>query len=213
MNISKDFCFEAAHILPRHPGKCSRLHGHSWKLTVTVFGPVQKETGFVLDYSKLKEIVQPLVDRFDHSFLNAFVRYPSSENIAIHIAHQLRPKLMMEFPNFTVAISETAGTRGEWNSSVLNDMLIFDAALYDSFSGAMDAEWRSPAIYGNIYDFPTAIAEQERALHLALESLTKHSAQLEQLRLFHQSLGKPGQIFEELKALETNNSNSVRDKA
>ena len=109
--ISKSFTFEASHILPRHPGKCSRLHGHSWKLTVSVSGPVQHESGFVVDYAILGELVKAnVVDRCDHRHLGqgkidwngqfgivnqeppfgpAF--YPSSENLVVTFARTLGP--------------------------------------------------------------------------------------------------------------------------
>jgi 6-pyruvoyltetrahydropterin/6-carboxytetrahydropterin synthase len=100
MHIYKEFSFEASHILPRHPGKCARLHGHSWKLTVWVEGAVDPATGFVMDYGDLKRIVENnLLIHLDHSHLgygeadtytdsfiwtpffgNTF--YPSSENLA-----------------------------------------------------------------------------------------------------------------------------------
>jgi 6-pyruvoyltetrahydropterin/6-carboxytetrahydropterin synthase len=110
MEICKSFTFEASHILPKHPGKCSRLHGHSWKLTVYVKGPVNKETGFVIDYGELKRIVQPVVDNLDHKHLgswyhpmfdNSFVKqdhfvtglpfdfYPSSENLIVWIGKEI----------------------------------------------------------------------------------------------------------------------------
>lgn len=103
MEISKTFKFEAAHILPKHPGKCSRLHGHSWVLEVAVNGAINKETGFVMDYADLKSYVQPIVDQLDHSFLGAagdhyvefiptclpVVFYPSSENLLTWLATQL----------------------------------------------------------------------------------------------------------------------------
>ena len=72
MELSKIFTFEASHILPKHPGKCSRLHGHSWVLEVTVEGSVNPETGFVMDYADLKAAVQPVVDRLDHRHLGAW---------------------------------------------------------------------------------------------------------------------------------------------
>src|ERR1700679_636428 len=112
MEISKTFDFEASHILPRHPGKCSRLHGHSWKLTVYIIGPINIETGFVMDYADLKARVQPLIDRLDHRHLGAWpvgageIRcrdwevpglpkniYPSSEMLLWWIAEQLNPVL------------------------------------------------------------------------------------------------------------------------
>src|ERR1700751_273737 len=114
MEISKEFRFEASHILPRHPGKCSRLHGHSWKLTVSVKGLINETTGFVLDYGYLSAIVKPLIEDLDHRHLgtwyhpkfdNSFTEeayfvpglpfdfYPSSENLLIWIADQLEGKL------------------------------------------------------------------------------------------------------------------------
>src|SRR5438034_5141876 len=51
MLLRKTFRFEASHILPKHPGKCSRLHGHSWVLHVSITGPINRDTGFVMDYA------------------------------------------------------------------------------------------------------------------------------------------------------------------
>jgi 6-pyruvoyltetrahydropterin/6-carboxytetrahydropterin synthase len=111
MILRKTFRFEASHILPKHPGKCSRLHGHSWVLHVFVEGEVNKDTGFVMDYADISEIVKPLIEALDHHHLgtwyidgvNFFSErmqvgpiywlpqefYPSSENIISWIARQL----------------------------------------------------------------------------------------------------------------------------
>lgn len=72
MEISRDFAFEASHVLPNHPGKCANLHGHSWKLIVAVEGEINKDTGMVMDYAELKRLVQPIVDDLDHSHLGAW---------------------------------------------------------------------------------------------------------------------------------------------
>jgi 6-pyruvoyltetrahydropterin/6-carboxytetrahydropterin synthase len=111
MELRKTFRFEASHILPKHKGKCSRLHGHSWVLHVFVKGQVSRETGFVMDYADISGVVKPLVDSLDHRHLGAwtdlFYRpmsdwhrnnmvenmpedfYPSSENLLVWIAGQL----------------------------------------------------------------------------------------------------------------------------
>jgi 6-pyruvoyltetrahydropterin/6-carboxytetrahydropterin synthase len=73
MEVAKEFTFEASHVLPNHPGKCSNLHGHSWKLQVAVDGSIDKKTGMVMDYAELKEKVQPLIDDLDHAHLGAWV--------------------------------------------------------------------------------------------------------------------------------------------
>lgn len=104
LSVSKVFSFESSHQLPRHPGKCANLHGHSWKLVVEVKGPIDPETGFVMDYAILKGIVQPIVDKLDHKHLGAFWPtttlahndsvlpedfYPSSENLVVWLADVL----------------------------------------------------------------------------------------------------------------------------
>lgn len=75
MRLSKEFRFEASHILPKHPGKCSRLHGHSWVLTVSVEGPVNSTSGFVMDYADISAMVKPLIERLDHRHLGAWCVY------------------------------------------------------------------------------------------------------------------------------------------
>lgn len=107
LELMKEFRFEASHMLPKHPGKCSRLHGHSWVLRVYVQGEVDPETGFVMDYTQLKDIVQKsVIDKLDHRHLGVWAFegyiesewkvpglpinfYPSSENLIIWIGTQL----------------------------------------------------------------------------------------------------------------------------
>lgn len=110
MLISKDFTFEASHILPNHPGKCRNLHGHSWILKVALEGPLNLKTGFVLDYNDLSAIVSPLIDVLDHTHLNWLVRYPSSELLNLAILHQLAGLLDL-FSVMTLAIKETRKTQ------------------------------------------------------------------------------------------------------
>lgn len=83
MELRKTFRFEASHILPKHPGKCSRLHGHSWVLHVSVEGVVNKDTGFVKDYAEISEIVKPLIERLDHRHLGAWSIW--KDNVCHHI--------------------------------------------------------------------------------------------------------------------------------
>lgn len=84
VSITKAFTFEAAHVLPRHPGKCSRMHGHSYLLEVTVTGPVQEHDGMVIDFDALATQVKELViARVDHRLLNELVENPTAENLAL----------------------------------------------------------------------------------------------------------------------------------
>jgi 6-pyruvoyltetrahydropterin/6-carboxytetrahydropterin synthase len=122
MDISKEFRFEASHCLPKHPGRCQNLHGHSWKLTVHVSGNVNHETGFVMDYGDIKEAVQPVIDRLDHHHLGTWIPpyygapsfrcsawevhymprdfYPSSENLIVWIGTQIDDLLGKKLKKF-----------------------------------------------------------------------------------------------------------------
>lgn len=80
MLLRKTFRFEASHILPKHPGKCSRLHGHSWVLHVFVEGPVNPETGFVMDYAAISQWVKPIVEDLDHRHLGSWCIYASDRH-------------------------------------------------------------------------------------------------------------------------------------
>ncbi len=68
MKIAKEFRWEMGHRLPEHFGKCKNIHGHSYKMIVELEGEVE-ESGMVMDYYDLKKIVEPIVEKLDHSFL------------------------------------------------------------------------------------------------------------------------------------------------
>ena len=96
MIIYKDFTFEAAHKLPLVPEthKCSALHGHSFKVRVSVEAEVN-ELGWVIDYAEIKSWCSPIIDQLDHSYLNEIpgLENPTSENIAVWIWQRLIQKL------------------------------------------------------------------------------------------------------------------------
>ena len=80
--VTREFTFEAAHSLPWHQGKCARLHGHSYRLVVTVEGPLD-ERGVVLDFADLSTLVAThVLERFDHQHLNKFFDNPTAEIVA-----------------------------------------------------------------------------------------------------------------------------------
>ena len=86
MRVRRRFDFEAAHVLPNHPGKCSRLHGHSYALHVTVNRPVDPASGLAIDFSELKAIVRrEVVDLLDHRYVNDLIENPSAENMSVWI--------------------------------------------------------------------------------------------------------------------------------
>ncbi len=97
MQIRKSFRFEAAHVLPHHPGKCARLHGHSYRFEVAVAGPLQSSgpaQGMVVDFDDIAAVVRPhVVERLDHSSLNDVLPNPTAEHIALWIWDELAPRL------------------------------------------------------------------------------------------------------------------------
>jgi 6-pyruvoyltetrahydropterin/6-carboxytetrahydropterin synthase len=81
-SVTCTFRFEAAHRLPWHPGKCRQLHGHSYRLDVTVSGPLDHH-GVVLDFDHLTEVVtREVIDRWDHRDLNEVLDNPTAELLA-----------------------------------------------------------------------------------------------------------------------------------
>lgn len=89
-SVTKCFDFEAAHFLPEYEGACSRLHGHSYKMQVTVSGSVDEASGMIVDFNVLKSVVKKcVVDKYDHQYLNEFFKLPTAENMVQHIFKEL----------------------------------------------------------------------------------------------------------------------------
>ena len=89
MIVGKEFTFDSAHFLPNYYGKCEKLHGHTYRLRVSVDGPIG-DNGLVIDFVILKKIVKDRVlNRLDHQLLNDVMPNPSCENITKWIWEQL----------------------------------------------------------------------------------------------------------------------------
>lgn len=70
ISITKKIEFEAAHRLSSYDGPCREIHGHTYKLEVTVSGQVLNETDMILDFKTLKKIIKTaILDQFDHSLI------------------------------------------------------------------------------------------------------------------------------------------------
>ncbi|MCY1002240.1 6-carboxytetrahydropterin synthase QueD [Myxococcus sp. MISCRS1] len=91
--ISREFTFEAAHFLPNVPPghKCSRVHGHSYRVEVTVRGPVDPHYGWVVDFATLTEAWQAMHAQLDHRLLNDVpgLENPTSELLAAWVFSKL----------------------------------------------------------------------------------------------------------------------------
>ncbi len=97
MKLYKEFTFEAAHRLPNVPPghKCARLHGHSFRVRITVDGPVGEDSGWVMDFADLSSAFRPIWEQLDHTYLNEIdgLENPTSENLARWIWLKLQPAL------------------------------------------------------------------------------------------------------------------------
>jgi 6-pyruvoyltetrahydropterin/6-carboxytetrahydropterin synthase len=83
MLVRREFGFEAAHFLTRYRGGPEPLHGHSWKLVVTLEGRVMDD-GMVFDFLELGRIVEKeVLSKLHHRSLNDVIENPSAENVAI----------------------------------------------------------------------------------------------------------------------------------
>jgi 6-pyruvoyltetrahydropterin/6-carboxytetrahydropterin synthase len=90
MLVTKEFTFDAAHKLINYHGKCENLHGHTYKLHVTVEGKIKKN-GLVMDFVELKRIVnENVISKLDHSYLNDLIKNPSAEIIVKWIWDNLK---------------------------------------------------------------------------------------------------------------------------
>ena len=93
MRIGREFNFDASHFLPDYKGKCERVHGHTYRLIVEVGGE-PKDDGMVMDFSKLKDIVnESIIEKLDHSNLNDLFENPTAERIAGWIFKELEKKI------------------------------------------------------------------------------------------------------------------------
>ena len=84
--VSTEAEFSAAHFLRNYGGKCEKLHGHNWRVRIVISSPGLDMKGLAMDFTKLKDIADRLIERFDHVNLNELPEFkeenPTTENIA-----------------------------------------------------------------------------------------------------------------------------------
>jgi 6-pyruvoyltetrahydropterin/6-carboxytetrahydropterin synthase len=144
IRITKQFTFETGHALYGYDGKCKNVHGHSYKLSVTVMGtPISDRNhvkfGMVIDFGDLKKIVkEEIVDVFDHATVfNSttphiqlanelksrdhhviLVDYqPTSENMVIDFAEKIKKRLPADITLYSLRLQETESSFAEWFAS------------------------------------------------------------------------------------------------
>ncbi|MGC4040709.1 MAG: 6-carboxytetrahydropterin synthase [Flavobacterium sp.] len=144
IRITKQFSFETGHALYGYDGKCKNVHGHSYKLSVTVIGQPIADTsnvkfGMVIDFSDLKKIVkEEIVDVFDHATVFnkntphvelaaelknrghhvILVGYqPTSENMVTDFAEKIKHRLPSGIKLHSLKLQETDTSFAEWYAS------------------------------------------------------------------------------------------------
>ncbi len=107
--------FAAAHQLRGYRGKCERLHGHNWRVTMAVTAERLNEQGLAVDFQDLKKYLREVLDQLEHTFLNDIFPFtqinPSSENLAKWIYDTMAKKINdenLEVSSVTVWESDTA---------------------------------------------------------------------------------------------------------
>lgn len=95
--ISVEHTFAAGHALRNYKGKCENIHGHNYRVRVTVEGEKLNGAGLLVDFSDLKAGIRNLVERLDHQFLNDLEPFdelnPSAENLAKYLSDGLGEQL------------------------------------------------------------------------------------------------------------------------
>jgi 6-pyruvoyltetrahydropterin/6-carboxytetrahydropterin synthase len=90
--VSVDETFAAGHALRGYRGKCENVHGHNYKVRVTVTGKELDAVGLLFDFVHLKKVIRDITESLDHRFLNDLAPFdtinPSAENIARYIYEQ-----------------------------------------------------------------------------------------------------------------------------
>ena len=140
VRVSKEFHFEMAHALWNYDGLCRHIHGHSYKLIITIIGePIEdsndQKLGMVLDFGDLKVVVkEPVVDYFDHSLVinrgaenylpdepnemydkvHLMDFQPTCENLVLYIAEKVQARLSPRIGLYSVKLYETATSYAEW---------------------------------------------------------------------------------------------------
>lgn len=138
VTVTKHFGFEACHHLPNYKGACHNLHGHSYKLDVTVLGDIETDKsksnyGMIIDFKELKKIVKEVaVDKYDHSNLNDFFENPTAEKMVLRIADDIQNKLPKGLFVMNVKLWETESSYAEYNRSpiqLIDGNLIFNPSM------------------------------------------------------------------------------------
>lgn len=142
IRVTKEFTFEMAHALFGHDGSCRNIHGHSYRLSVTVMGrptlnPFDPKNGMVIDFGDLKKIInKEIMEIFDHAlllnentphktsiapnagFTNVMLMpyQPTSENLLADFSIRIKKQLPQGIKLYSLKLGETPSSYAEWYS-------------------------------------------------------------------------------------------------
>lgn len=127
ITVVKKFEFEASHKLPDESiyGKCANLHGHTYKLEVEVARLEFNEEyeTMVINFSDLKEIVnKTVIDKYDHTYLNEFWKFPTAETMIRTIAKDLKEAIKEYHEDMVIVelkLYETTNSYAKWKNEAL----------------------------------------------------------------------------------------------
>lgn len=110
--------FSAAHNLRNFKGRCENLHGHNWKVEVSVRGHVLDQADLVMDFGELKKLMNAALDQLDHRHLNEIAPFdecnPSSELIAKHLYEKVAQGLPEKVAMHRVSVWESPGSKATY---------------------------------------------------------------------------------------------------
>ena len=121
ITVTKHFGFEACHHLPHYVGPCHNIHGHSYKLDVTVGGSIitdksSPKQGMIIDFKDLKSVVKKaVIEKYDHSDLNNYFENPTAELMVKRIAVDIIAGLPKGVHLVSVKLWETQDSYAEWS--------------------------------------------------------------------------------------------------
>ncbi len=120
--VAVEYSFAAGHALRGYKGKCENVHGHNYRVQVTVAGDKLNSIGLLVDFTDLKAALRELADSFDHRFLNDLEPFkqanPSAENLAFYLGNELGHRLQNQNVKVrSVTVWETDTTSATYHPS------------------------------------------------------------------------------------------------
>lgn len=139
--ITSSVEFDAAHFLINTHTKCDNLHGHRWKVEVTLKSETLNKDGFIINFSILKQWLKDIVDKYDHNLLNYFLEQSTAEHLSYYIFRSLTSKLVkynqetnMNVKVEEVKIAETPGNIASFGCYDYTEKEKDRRAIYDFWS-------------------------------------------------------------------------------